>query len=277
MVIIKKILGSNMSLVGGIVQRYADGIGLAVGKVVNIRLDDGTDIAFWNSDDGTRKLATRIKNANVKVGSFLSALVSFKDEECKKANAINFKYNGIWTFKEKLPTASKSGIIMDMSDNGNEVAITLDDGSNFSFKNPQGKGYRFADRVRARAKIGYDIDIAVQNDAITNFKIGDNWEITRSISAIIGNVAFLDKGTTHRNTPYIRANMSIYNGRDKNGESNYETAYVYFDNSQNAEMISSVETKIPPKTPAVIVCSKNKPDDETDNVYTGYYFMPIRK
>lgn len=276
MVIIKKILGSSMALVGGIVSKYAEGTGNALGKVVNIKLDDGTEIAFWNSEDGTRKLAERVKAAHVKTGSFISALVTFKDSECKKANAINFKYNGIWTFTEKTPVATDSGVVMDIADNGNEVIVTLDTGKSIAFKNPEDKGYKFADRIRGKVEIGDEIEIAMQKDSVTNFKVGDNWEIMRSISAIIGNTAFLDEGHTTKGAPYVRVNQSIYQGKDANGNNVFETAYVYFDNNQNADMINSVKEKIPPKTMSAIVCSKNQGTDK-DNVYTGYYFVPIKK
>lgn len=276
MVIIKKILGSNMALVGGMVSRYAEGTGSALGKVVNIRLDDGIDIAFWNSEDKTKKLADRIKAAHVKVGSFISVLVTFKDDECKKATAINFKYNGVWTFNEKAPIATDSGAVMNLVDNGNEIVVTLDNGKDIYFKNPEGKGYRFADRLRGKVEVGDEIEIVLQNGEVVNFKVSDKWEIIRTISAIIGNVAFHDEGHTTRGSSYIRVNQSIYQGKDESGNSQYETAYVYFDNNQNADMIASVKEKIPPRTPCVIVCSKNQGTDK-DNVYTGYYFIPIKK
>lgn len=276
MVIIKKILGSSMALVGGTVTRYAEGSGNALGKVVNIKLDDGIEIAFWNADEKSKRLADRIKAANVKVGSFISALVTFKDEECKKANALNFKYNGIWTFTEKTPTPSESGIIMEMDASNDKVTVTLDTGKIIDFVNPKDKGYRFADRIKTKASVGEEIEIAMQNGNVTNFKIGDNWEIQRTLSAIIGNSAFLDEGKTSKGSPYIRVNQSIYQGKDKNGNNQYETAYVYFDNSQNMEMITSVREKLQPRTPNVIVCSKNQGGDK-DNVYTGYYFITLKK
>jgi hypothetical protein len=276
MIIIKKILGTSMALVGGTVARYAEGTGNAAGKVVNIKLDDGIEIAFWNGDDKTKKLADRVKAARVKHGSFISALVTFKDEECKKANAINFKYNGIWTFNEKAPTPTDSGIVMDMKESADEVVITLDNGKSISFTNPTEKGYRFADRIRGKVSVGEEIEVAMQNNAVTNFKVSDNWEISRSISAIIGNTAFLDEGHTSRGNAYVRVNQSIYQGKDDKGNSSYDTAYIYFDNTQNADMINSVKEKIPPKTTNVIVCSKNQGGDK-DNVYTGYYFIPITK
>ena len=275
MIIIKKILGSNMSLVGGIVSHYAEGTGSATGKVVNIKLDDGMQIAFWNSDDMSKKLADRVKGAKVKVGSFISVLVTFRDEECKKANAINFKYNGEWNFQENEPTAEKSGIIMNIEEVNGSVIIQLDDETKVTFKNPE-KGYHFADRIKAKAEVGVDIDIAFQNGEVSNFKIGDEWEIRRNISAIIGSVAFLDEGKTTKGTPYIRVNQSIYKGKNKDGVSQFDTAFVYFDSNQNRDMINSVREKLKPKTSCVLVCSKNK-NTEKDNVYSGYYFIPIKK
>jgi hypothetical protein len=165
---------------------------------------------------------------------------------------------------------------MDMEEGNDKIVVTLDNGKKIPFINPTDKGYRFADRIRGKIAVGEEIEIAMQNNAVTNFKVGDKWEISRSISAIIGNVAFLDEGKTARGTSYVRVNQSIYQGKDASGNSIYETTYVYFDNSQNAEMIHSVKEKIPPRTTNAIVCSKNQGGDK-DNVYTGYYFIPIAK
>lgn len=100
----------GMTLVAGIVKNCYEGSGNASGRVVNVKIEGMVwnaekrieepkilDIAFWNSEDGQKLLADRVIKANVGVGSFITALVTIKDDG-KSANGINFKYSGIWTF-----------------------------------------------------------------------------------------------------------------------------------------------------------------------------------
>lgn len=165
---------------------------------------------------------------------------------------------------------------MGINDTPDEVTVFLDTDETLTFKNPEKKGYRFADRIRGKAAIGEEISVAMQNGNVTNFKIGDNWDISRALHAVIGNVAFLDEGRTQKGTQYIRVNQSIYKGKNSDGENVYDSAYIYFDNSQNADMINSVREKLSQGTPNVIVCSKNQNVDR-DNIYSGFYFVPIKK
>lgn len=66
-------------------------------------------VYFANDDRGAGKmkmLADRVVNAKVKDGAFLSVLATCSDPEEKTANGIDFKYRGIWNFKndDKITT-----------------------------------------------------------------------------------------------------------------------------------------------------------------------------
>lgn len=77
------------------------------GQVVTIVVlrdfrDDKVTIAFHNGKHGAPRnemLADRIINAKVKEGSLLSVLACCDNEERKVATGLNFKYQGLWTFK----------------------------------------------------------------------------------------------------------------------------------------------------------------------------------
>lgn len=57
-------------------------------------------IYFANSEqDSKKKLADRIVNAKVRDGAFLTVLATCSDPEEKTGNGIDFKYRGLWNFK----------------------------------------------------------------------------------------------------------------------------------------------------------------------------------
>jgi hypothetical protein len=63
---------------------------------------DKVKIAFKNGKHGAPRyemLADRIINAGVKAGALLSVLAYCKDESKDVATGLNFKYQGLWTFK----------------------------------------------------------------------------------------------------------------------------------------------------------------------------------
>ena len=271
--IINNILGRNgMRLVGGKIKSISEGTGLAAGKVVNLTLVDGTQIAFWNNE--SRQMASRIRLAKVKVGSFISVLAMFKEDN--KANAINFKYNGVWDFTENISSikATTEGKIINIDTLADEVRVSLDNASVVSFKNIE-KGYKFADRFNERKPaIGNTLSVSEQSGKMMNFAIDGKWEITRSISAVIGNVAFIDESRTAKGDPRIKVNISIFDHKDaKTGENFYRNCYVYFDNENNPNMVDSVKQKLKKHTPVAIVGSKN-PNNEKET-YTGFYFINI--
>jgi hypothetical protein len=273
MVIIKDINGSTRSLIAGKVVALTDGVGAAAGRVVNLKLDDGTDIAFWN--DNEKNLGSRLKAMNVKVGSFISVLVTFRDETRKKANAINFMYGGIWRFPRDIPTATTTGIVTDVVDNGQEVVVTLNGNEKIHFKNPVGQGYRFADRARKNNVMGTNMEVVVENGEVKNFKVNDNnWEIDNSIYAIIGKVSYIDEGTTPSNNPYVRINQSIYIGKS-NGESNFAPAYTYFDNQRSSEMLGTIKECVKPTDNVAVICRKNS-SKKDERQFTGFYFVPLK-
>lgn len=77
--------------------------GQAVTKIVlrDFRGDKVT-IAFRNGKHGAPRyemLADRIVNAGVKEGALLSVLAYCGDEQRNVATGLNFKYQGLWTFK----------------------------------------------------------------------------------------------------------------------------------------------------------------------------------
>ena len=275
MIIIKNINGTPRCLIGGRVVRYAEGSGAALNRVVNIWLDDNTEVAFWNHDN--RMLADRIKAMKVKVGSFISVLVTFKDDTFAKANAINFMYNGVWSFPRETPIPSSSGIVTEIhTEKENETTVILDNQKSITFKNPvAGTGYRFADRILSKAVVGERLTVSEKDGAIANFKIGDGeWEIQNSVYAIIGKVSFMDEGTTPTKEPYIRLNQRIYQGRDKDGLPIYAPAYTYFDDKRIAGMIGRIKDNVKPSQNVAVVCRKNS-SGNIDNLYSGYYFVPL--
>ena len=274
MVVAKRLLGSNLSLVAGYVEKYAEGIGNALGKVVNLRID-GVDIAFWNSTEGGLQMANIIRSAKVSVGSFISCSCVFKDTTYKKARGVGFKFNGVWTFSEKMPVASKQGIIMNTERNEEKFIITLDNDEKVTFNN-LAKGYHYADRIAAKAVIGSEIEIAEQNGEVTNFRVGDGkWEIRRSLSAIVGKVAFVDEGETNTGVPFVRINISVYKGKDINGNSKYENVYAYFDDSRSSGMISQCKKLMKRGEIVVVVGTKNE-HSGTHDAYSGYFFNIIK-
>lgn len=272
-VIINNILGRNgMRLIGGNVKSIAEGTGMAAGKVVNLTLADGTQIAFWNNE--SREMANRIRKANVKIGSFISILAMFKDEH--KANAINFKYNGVWDFDEDVNSikSTAAGLITNIESGIDEVKVTIDDGTVISFKNLE-KGHRFADRIKEKKiRIGTKIAVQEQNGKMMNFAVDGNWEINRSVSAVIGNVAFVDESRTPSGAPRVKVNISIFDHKDRaTNENVYRNCYIYFDNENNPNMVESVKQKMKQHAPVAIVGKRNeKMEKET---YTGYYFINI--
>jgi hypothetical protein len=262
-----------MKLIGGKVKSISEGTGQAQGKVVNVVLEDGTQVAFW--DNESRKMATRFRLARVKVGAFISILAMLKDTT--KANAINFKYNGIWDFKEDLsslkPTLKGKITGIDMTDNGIEIA--LDNQGFVEFQNYE-KGYQFMDRLIDRQPcVGDTLSVVIQDGKIINFAINDNWEIHRSISAIIGNVAFVDECVTTEGNPSIKVNISIFDHKDKNtGENIFKNCYIYFDNENNPDMVERVKENVKTHSPIAIVGSKHGKNHDKE-IFRGYYFINI--
>lgn len=268
-VIINQVLGrENLRLVGGKIKSRTDGTGLAEGKVVNIKLEDGIEVAFW--DNETRELASRVKKAGVKVGSFISILATFKEG---KGNAINFKYNGVWDFREDTASIkpTKSGLVVDVKEGNGFTTVTLDNGEKINFENIE-KGIKFSDRIAGKLKIGNEVAIQYQNGKMTNFSIDGNWEITHTISAVIGSVAFIDE-TNDGDKQRVRLNISVYDHRDKaTGQNIYRNVYVFFDNANNAKMVESVKTKIKPRTQVAVVGKRTMKEKE---IYTGFYFLNL--
>lgn len=272
-VIINNIMGRNgMRLVGGNVKTIAEGTGMAAGKVVNLTLADGTQIAFWNNE--SREMANRIRKANVKIGSFISILAMFKEDN--KANAINFKYNGVWDFDEDTASIKPAaeGLVINFSSTANDMTVTLDNGSIVTFKNIE-KGHRFADRIKEKKiKIGTKIAVQEQAGKMTNFAVDDVWEINRSVSAVIGNVAFVDESKTSSGSPRVKVNISIFDHKDRTtGENIYRNCYIYFDNENNPNMVESVKQKMKQHSAVAIVGKRN--DKMEKETYTGYYFINI--
>lgn len=272
-VIINNILGrEGMRLIGGNVKSISEGTGLAEGKVVNLTLSDGTQVAFWNNS--AREMANRIRKANVKIGSFISILAMFR--ETNKANAINFKYNGIWEFEEdvKKITPSSSGVITNIHFSDDEATVELDGKEKIIVRNVE-KGYRFAERLKNRKPaIGDKFAVIKQDEKLINFAVNDTWEINRSVSAIIGNVAFIDETISPSGKPRIKVNVSIFDHKDKKtGDNIYRNCYVYFDNENNASMIDSIKEKLKPHTSVAIVGKRNNNTEK--DIFTGFYFINI--
>jgi hypothetical protein len=268
MVILKKIFDTPFALVGGNITSIAEGVGQAQGRVVNISLDDGLKIAFWDSQN--QKMCTRIKLASPKVGAFISVLVMFKDEEKRNAVAVNFKYSGIWDFKQEEPTPTMSGKIMDIIDEGDAATVVLEDGRCSRFENVE-KGYQMAKRLKKKAKIDQNIDIFEKDGVGVNFKIdNNNWELAKSVSAIIGKTRFIDEGTS-AGRPYIKTKVSFYNGKDQNGQAKFENKNIYFTNDHNKDMIGSIREKIKPNSNVAIVGVQSSQDN-----YEGYFYFPLK-
>jgi hypothetical protein len=271
MVIIKKVFDTSFALVGGYIKQYKEGTGNAKGKVINITLDDGMEIAFWDSQfNKTAKLATRLKMANAKVNSFITVLVHIKDETNKKAQAINFKYGGVWSFKEKTPVSTDSGFVMDITDDGETIAVMLDTGNQYIFEN-HSQGYKMADRARKKVTVGDEIEVvADENNSVSNFKSGgEDWEILKNINAIVGKVSFVDEGFNGKaQKPYIEVKTGYCTGKDASGNYLFESKSAYFNNDHNEDMIGAVKEKLLPKTQAAIVCAETSKDN-----FDGYYFV----
>lgn len=274
MLIIKNILSrKGLSLVGGKIKTIAEGTGLAAGKVVNITLTDGTQIAFW--DNETRQMASRLRLAKPKVGSFISVLAMFKDKDERKANAINFKYNGVWSFAENTASLkpTNEGNIVDVADVGGETRVTLDNRSVVSFKNLE-KGYRFQDRLKELGPIvGKKLAIVENGGKMTNFAIDGVWNIKKTIHAVIGNAAFIDESIAPDGSPRVKVNVSIFDHKEPDGTNIYRNCYCYFDNNNSPNMVESVKEKVRQHSPIAIVGNKNpKTEKET---YTGFYFINL--
>lgn len=75
---------------------------------------DKVKISFKNGKHGAPRyemLADRIINAGVKEGTLLSVLAYCKDESKEVATGLNFKYQGLWTFKGDEKTRPVSVLI----------------------------------------------------------------------------------------------------------------------------------------------------------------------
>ena len=73
-------------------------------KIAVVRLEDRNgdkvDVYFKNDPSATNKmLADRIEKAKVAEGKWLSMLVLMKDTDAATATGLDFKYSGIWHFK----------------------------------------------------------------------------------------------------------------------------------------------------------------------------------
>ena len=141
MEIVKNAQG-KMDLVAGEVISVKEGTGGAAGKVVNVKIqgkrwntatkteeDAKMDIAFWNDEEGKKNLADRIQKAKVAPGAFITALVVPKGED--KANGVNFKYSGVWTFPPNDDSPYETNVVvgviasMDEDPEGRFVRVSI--------------------------------------------------------------------------------------------------------------------------------------------------------
>jgi hypothetical protein len=264
--LIKNILNSQKCLVSGKIKDIV----LPEknkGQLAIVNFEDNTSVFFWNNYTGNLK--DRLINSNAKVGDTITVLTTPFAEN--KFNAINFKFSGEWTFTEEHPV-SRHGTIMDIFTEGDTSSVILESGDMIEFTNLE-NGYQFANRLISAANVGDKIAVTESDGKVTNFKVRDKWEIEKSLTALVGQVAFIDHGTyANSEKPFVRINLSIYKGRDADGKTIYDNKYVFFDNRMNENMLMSIEKKLKQKTKVVLVCGKSPTKDDT---YNGYFFKLI--
>ncbi len=259
MIIMKSILGdSNFSLVGGKVAKVTEGTGKAEGRLVSVELNDGLKIAFWDSEN--KKLASRVKMAKVKEGSYITVLGNLKDE--KTMNAVNFRYSGVWKFSQANMEPTYCGVITNIAVEDGVYSITMDNDEVYTIRN---KGtFRLAEFFESKnASVGDEFAfIANESKDCTNLCYNSEWYNVPSINALMGTVSFIDEGTSAYGS-YVRVNVSIYNGAEKG----FEKVYVYFDEPQ---IIDSIKQNLKPRTPSAFVGRMSK-----ENTLKGYYYIVL--
>lgn len=262
----------DLKLICGKIKSITNGTGKAAGTLKTLTLMDDTKVTFW--DNQNRQMASRLAAAKAEAGSFISILASFR--EGRNPNAINFKYNGPWDFSEDTSTLHPNveGVIADIITNPNETHVLLDNGETISFKN-SANGYRFADRFNERkATVGNKISVIKQGDNIQNFALNDKWEISRSINAVIGRVAFIDETKDENKSPRLKLNVSYFSHTNREtGEKVYKNVYCYFDNNKNSNMVESVKQRVKQNSQVAIIGKKNS--NAKIETYTGFYFVNI--
>ena len=127
-----------------------------------------------------------------------------------------------------------------------------------------------AKRLLKKAKIDQSIEISEKNGTGINFRLDNNqWEIRKSVSAIIGKTRFIDEGIS-AGRPYIKTKISYYDGKDQNGQTKFVNKNVYFTNDHNKDMIGSIKEKIKPNSNVAVVGVQSSQDN-----YEGYFYFPL--